>query len=144
MTEDPKISHIANRLKERRESDSPDQALIERVADAVDMRLAKHFQSQNELLMASIGRLIEELDGVRSGAAEHAFDKIASSDCPADISTVRVDPALIYKFTAEEIGKTLGLTATQVGTLLGSRGLNWADDPVYQEVDRFRPGRQRF
>ncbi len=64
--------------------------------------------------------------------------------CGADLPTMEVDAAIIYKYTADEIGTELGLTGSQVGTLLGPRGLAWAGNPAYQEVDRYKKGRQKF
>ena len=144
MTEESNITHLTDRLRARQEKSDPEQLLVERLAEAVDMKLAQHFQSQNQLLITSIGRLITELDGVRSGKAEHAFAKIAPPDCAAELPTVAVDSAIIFTHTAAEIGEMLGLNANQVGTLLGPRGLKWAGNPLYQEVDRYKPGRQRF
>ena len=52
--------------------------------------------------------------------------------------------SLHYPHTAAEIGETLGLTAHEVGNLLGHNGLNWAGDPAYQEMGRHKAGRQKF
>jgi hypothetical protein len=142
MSDDKKISHIADHLSKN----SSEEALVERVADAVDMRIAKHFQQQNQILTRSISRLIGELDGVRTGKAEKAFARVAAAGDQVDdlLPKIEADSALHYPHTAEEVGKILGLSANEVGTLLGEKGMNWAGNPDYQEMSRYKPGRQKF
>lgn len=139
-----KVSHLADRRRAKAQCEDLDQAMVDKIADALDIRVARHFQHQNDILLTSIKTLVGELDGVRSGKAEHAFAKVASPGCEADLPTMGVDAAIIYKHTADEIGAELGLTASQVGTLLGPGGLGWAGNPAYQEVDRYKKGRQKF
>ncbi|HEY1506573.1 MAG TPA: hypothetical protein VGF92_19880 [Stellaceae bacterium] len=141
MSEDKKISHIADH---RPKVDGED-GLVERIAEALDMKLAQHFQQQNKVLMKSIGRLVGELDGVRTGKADKAFARVAAADQEADdLPRVEADSALQYPYTAEEIGDLLGLSHHEVGILLGEKGLNWAGNADYQEMSRYKPGRQKF
>ena len=78
------MSEEDSRLRHLRPRKDPDEALIDRITDSIDLRMSKHFQEQthilkqqNELLKTSVQRLIEEVDGVRTGRALEAFAKVA-------------------------------------------------------------------
>lgn len=136
------ISHI--NAHKRKTAATSEEELAERIAAKVDARVAKHFQEQNEMLRNSISRLIRELDGVRRGEVDHAFAKVALPDDEAHLPTVEVDASLLYPYSAEDIARQLDLTSVEVGTLLGPNGLDWAGNPRYQEMDRWKQGRTRF
>lgn len=142
MSDKGNISH----LPQREMSSDPEEALADRIAEKLDMRLAKHFQEQNKQLHTAIERLLGEVDGVRNGTKEDAFARVAPANIGAEcnLPSIQTDVALHYPHTGESIGSLLGLTPAEVGTLLGHKGLNWADDPDYQEMTRFRLGRTRF
>jgi hypothetical protein len=145
--EDTNLHH----LQPRRTATDPDEQLIQRITESVDLSISRHFQEQNDLLRKqndllqnSVQRLIQEVDGVRSGRAEEAFAKVAAVNSNADLPTIEADVCLLYPHTATEIGQIIGLSSHEVGTLLGSHGLNWAGDPTYQEMVRHKDGRQKF
>ena len=132
---------------------------IEAVLEEVDLRIAKHFRQQAEAqrqsnqelaarlerLTNGIERLFAELDGVRTGRKEEAFARIGTSDASPDLPTVGpVETSLIYTLTSKQIGAALGFHASEIGQLLGPRGLRWAGDGAYQEVGRWQHGHMRY
>lgn len=127
MTTEDKISHLGQRGRQR--PAASEEELAERIAEKIDVRMSRHFQEQNELLKRSVCRLVEELDGVRRGESDHAFAKIAPIDSDAALPTIEVDASILYPHSGEEIGRMFGLTAAEVGTLLGQHGLDWAGNP---------------
>lgn len=141
------ISHLADKKNSKLNQlpqNSGNDSLVERIGEMLDSRLAAHFQEQNDMLKTSVGKLIQELDGVRRGEADSAFARVADPGCTPDLPTVAVDSSVLYPHSAAEIGEILGLSANEVGTLLGTRGLGWVDNPKYMECDRYKPGRTRF
>lgn len=123
---------------------------IEERVRQVESSIASHFREQNELLrlaneaMASrlerltngIETLVSEMHGVRTGKKEEAFARVAGLDCKPDLPTVSAEAALVYTLTASQIGEELGFHASQIGLLLGSKGLRWAGNGDYQEIGR--------
>ena len=85
---------------------------------------------------------VGEMKGVRTGKKEEAFARVGASDASPDLPTVSAEAALIYTQTAGEIGKILNFHATQIGLLLGSRGLGWAGNGDYQEPGRHKKDTQ--
>ncbi len=106
----------------------------------------KALHEKVDRLTNGIHRLVEEMHGVRTGTRTEAFARVGGTDCSTDLPTVKPDPALIYPYTASEISEALGtFNASEIGLLLGPRGLKWADNPDYQEITRRkRASQQRF
>ncbi|MBS7452572.1 hypothetical protein KHP60_09510 [Microvirga sp. 3-52] len=116
----------------------------------VELTIADHFREQNEILRAhnqdqmeqikrlttGIERLVGEMHGLRTGKQEEAFARVAASDASADLPTVSAEAALIYVHTAKQIGEQLGFHPSQIGSLLGAKGLKWAGNGDYQEIGR--------
>lgn len=164
--DDGKVAHIAD-FRPKAEADP-----VEEVLRAVDLRLAKHFQQQNEVilgrneiivaqnnrletlnqqlsdkvsrLLTGMEALLGEVDAVRTGKSDEAFARVARHDEEADLPTIEADAAILYPYTSGEIGAVLGFGATQIGLLLGAQGLKWAGDSAYQEIGRWKDGRQRY
>ena len=146
------VIHLQKRAKSK--------SLREQISEDISLSIAAHFREQNEVvratnnqlsaqvqrLMTGIDRLIGEMDGVRTGKKEEAFARVGSLDESVDLPTVAAEAALLYTFTAAEIGTQLdGLRASQVGLLLSKKGLNWAGDGDYQELSRHKkPSQTRF
>lgn len=118
-----------------------------------------HFREQAETLrknnedlsnkmqrvLSGMERLIGEMEGVRTGRKDDAFARIGPCDSSPDLPTIGGEAALYYTFTAKDIGEKLGFHASQIGTLLGPRGLKWAGNGDYQEIGRStRPGVPKF
>ena len=58
---------------------------------------------------------------------------------PADLPTVGGEAALFYTLTAADVAEALGgFRASEVGVLLGARGLRWAGNSDYQELARHK------
>ena len=139
----------------------------------VERDIVSHFREQNEMLLAhreeqrerireqgeslrqhgemverltrGVERLVEEMHGVRTGRKEEAFARIGGMDASSDLPTVSSDSAVHYIHTAGSIGLELGFRASEIGTLLGARGLGWAGDGDYQETGRkVGPGATKF
>jgi hypothetical protein len=101
--------------------------------------------SKIDRLTNGIDRLVSEMHGIRTGEKDEAFARVGGFGCTADLPSVKPDAALIYSLTATAIGLQLGFRASEVGVLLGKRGLGWADNADYQEVTRrTRPSSQRY
>ncbi len=126
------------------------KTLQERVKEQVESSVAAHFREQNELLQANnkdladrlqrlttgIECLIGEMHGVRTGKKEEAFARIAGLDASPDLPTVSAEAALVYTLTASQIGEQLGFHPTQIGLLLGAKGVRWVGNGDYQEIGR--------
>ncbi|TXM96550.1 hypothetical protein FV242_33455, partial [Methylobacterium sp. WL64] len=74
-------------------------------------------------LSRGVELLVTELQGVRTGKREEAFARVGDSGCSPDLPTVSAEAALVYTHTARTIGDELGFNASQIGMLLGSKGL---------------------
>ena len=136
------VFHLPRRRVERSESE-------ERMLE-MELVVSGHFREQNELLRNNnkelkeqlqrltngVERLVEEMHGVRTGLKEKAFARICGKDGSPDLPTVRGEAALWYIHTAATIGGELGFHSSQIGLLLGSKGLNWAGNGDYQEIGR--------
>ncbi|MGA0607974.1 hypothetical protein ACO2Q0_18445 [Phenylobacterium sp. VNQ135] len=123
---------------------------IEERVRQVESSIQNHFREQNDILreaneaMASrlerltngIETLVAEMHGVRTGKKEEAFARVAGLDCKPDLPTVSAEAALVYTLTASQIGEELGFHASQIGLLLGAKGLGWAGNGDYQEIGR--------
>jgi hypothetical protein len=133
------------------------KSLRERVAEEVELSIAEHFREQNQLLRdlnqllsdkvqrltTGVEHLVEEMHGVRTGKKEEAFARIGPVGAPPDLPTVSADAAVIYTHSAEDIGKELGFQASEIGMLLGARGLCWAGNGDYQELGRHKKKSQQ-
>ncbi|MRI56547.1 hypothetical protein D8770_21665 [Methylobacterium sp. DB1607] len=130
----------------------------------VGLAIADQFREQNEILRAEhreqsgrireqgerlreqgemiqrltkgVERLVDELHGVRTGKAEEAFARVGGADASPDLPTVSAEASLVYTCTAKSIGAELGFNASQIGTLLGAKGLRWAGNGAFQELGR--------
>jgi hypothetical protein len=135
------------------------RSLEERVKHEVENVVAAQFREQNELLRASnkdlsdrlqrltngVELLVAEMQGVRTGKKEEAFARIAGLDCDPDLPTVCAEAALYYTLTAADIGERLGFHSSQIGLLLGPKGIGWAGNGDYQEISRNkRPSASKF
>lgn len=124
-----------------------------------EMKIAEHFRAQNEILHANnkeqgeriqrltvgVERLVAEMHGVRTGTQEQAFARVGGMNCDPDLPTVSAEAALFYTYTAKQIGSELGFHSSQIGMLLGPRGLKWAGNGDYQEIGRSTsPGHSKF
>ncbi|GJD77411.1 hypothetical protein NBEOAGPD_0615 [Methylobacterium gregans] len=137
---------------------------MEEFARDVGETIAAHFREQNEILRAErqeqdarvreqgerlqrqgemierltrgVELLVTELHGLRTGKAEEAFARVAGSGASPDLPTVSAEAAVIYTCTAASIGRQLGFRASEIGVLLGAKGLRWAGDGAYQELGR--------
>lgn len=136
------VLHLPRRRVERSNSE-------ERMLE-MELAVASHFRDQNEILRSNnrelkeqlqrltngVERLVGEMHGVRTGTKERAFARICGKDGSPDLPTVRGEAALWYTHTASTIGRELGFHSSQIGLLLGSKGLNWAGNGDYQEIGR--------
>ncbi len=101
--------------------------------------------SKIDRLTNGIDRLVSEMHGIRTGEKDEAFARVGGFGCAVDLPTVKPDAALVYPLSAADIGEELGFSPSEVGTLLGRRGLGWADNADFQEVTRRkRPSSQRY
>ncbi len=131
----------------------------ERMLREMELSLASHFREQNELLQAnnrelsdklqlltnSVERLVHEMDGVRTGRSEEAFAESVAASATPDLPTVSAEAALFYIYTAGQIGGQLGFHCSQIGLLLGPKGLKWAGEGTYQEIGRTtNPSHSKF
>ena len=66
------------------------------------------------------------MHGVRTGKADEAFARVGGEDAAPDLPTVSAEAAVIYTCTAGSIGRKLDFRASEIGTLLGAKGLRWA------------------
>lgn len=142
-----------------------DQATHDEIVNSLNQLLAEHYRSQKVLLEAKVGellsanaalsakvdrlmagtsRLLEEMNGVRTGTKDEAFAKVIGDDGGADLPKIQADQAIFYPYTSEDIGSVLGFSATEIGQLLGQMGLRWAGNGEYQEMSRWKIGRTRF
>jgi hypothetical protein len=126
------------------------KSIKEEVLQEVELSLASHFREQNEILLESnrdlsekmqrlttgIEHLVAEMHGVRTGRKEEAFARIGSVGASPDLPTVSGEAALIYIYTAGQIGEQLGFHCSQIGLLLSARGLGWVGNGDYQEIGR--------
>jgi hypothetical protein len=132
----------------------------------MELRIAGHFREEAERLAeqnkslidsprdmhakvdrltSGLERLVGEMHGIRTGKRMEAFARVGAVDMKVDLQTVRSVPAGIYTVTAKDVGEELGFRPSEIGLLLGSRGLRWADNSDYQEtIRRKRPTQQRF
>jgi hypothetical protein len=154
---DGNIHHLPGRRKPRSSADE--------IREIIDLSLTAHFREQNDILREMNGRLTEtngkliekvqqlaigvqrlvnEMDGVRSGDKDEAFARVAATDACADLPTIQADVANIYSLTSTKIGATLGFGHHQIGHLLGPTGLKWAGDGDYQETTRWEEGHPRY
>jgi hypothetical protein len=108
-------------------------------------------QSNRELgekiqrLTNGVERLVSEMHGVRTGRNDEAFARIGAVDATPDLPTVSGEAALFYIFTASQIGEQLGFHASQIGFLLGVKGLKWAGDGTFQEIGRAtKPSQSKY
>lgn len=143
------IIHLPKRRKHR--------SSHEELKEHVDLSIAKHFREQNIFLLemnksileenrsilgkvqrltAGIERLLGEMHGMRTGKKSEAFARVGGTDAPPDLPTVSAEAAVIYTLTAKDIGQELGFHPSQIGSLLGAKGLNWAGNGDYQEINR--------
>ena len=143
------IVHLAGRRRQK--------SISEQVAEGVELTISSHFREQNELLRtmncdlgakvqrltAGIEQLVNEMHGVRTGKKDEAFARVGPSGASPDLPTVAAEAALIYTLTSGEIGKELGFRASEIGTLLGDRGLGWAGNGDYQELGRHKKKTQQ-
>ena len=95
-------------------------------------------------LLNGMDRLLGEVDAVRSGQQDEAFARVARHDEDADLPTIQADVAVLYPYTSGDIGERLGFRASQVGMLLGAQGLGWGGRGEYEEMTRWKKGRQRY
>lgn len=137
---------------------------MEGLRRGVGETLAAHFREQNQILRAErqeqsarvqeqgerlqrqgemierltrgVELLVTELHGLRTGKADEAFARVAGSGASPDLPTVSAEAAVIYTCTAASIGRHLGFRASEIGVLLGAKGLRWAGDGAYQELGR--------
>ena len=151
-TPGPDTSNVI--LMPRRKTPSRNEAIVEEL----DLRLAGYFREQAESfqkmnadlnaqvkrIMFGLERLLGEVEGVRTGQKEEAFARVTGSDGLPDLPTVSADAALVYTLTSAKIGVILGFTATEIGALLGPKGLGWADNGDYQEVGRWQKGHTKY
>lgn len=133
------------------------KTLREQVSEEVELTIAGHFREQNQLLRdmnqaltekvqrltAGVEHLVEEMHGVRTGKKEEAFARVGPAGASADLPTVSAEAAVIYTYSAEEIGNELGFRASEIGVLLGPRGLGWAGNGDYQELARHKKQSQQ-
>lgn len=119
------------------------KALLER-QNALLERQNVRLEEKVSRLLVGMDRLLGEVDAVRNGQQDEAFARIARHDEAADLPTIQADAAVIYPYTSGDIGEQLGLSATQIGTLLGRQGLGWGGKGEYEETTRWKPGRQRY
>ncbi len=149
------LHHLpVSRLAHRKRHDQSTIAIQSHFREVIEGQREQHRllpDSQKALhekvdrLTNGIHRLVEEMHGVRTGKRTEAFARVGGADCSTDLPTVKPDPSLVYPHTAGEIGETLGFKASEIGLLLGPRGLKWADHPDYQETTRRkRASQQRF
>jgi hypothetical protein len=125
----------------------------------MELTIAAHFREQNEILRShnqeqneriqrltnGIECLVAEMQGVRTGQREEAFARVGGVDTDPDLPTVSAESALFYIYTAKQIGEQLGLHSSQVGSLLGPRGLRWAGNGDHQEIGRTtNPNHSKF
>lgn len=87
-------------------------------------------------LTKGVEQLVGEMHGVRTGRAEEAFARVGGADASPDLPTVAAEASLIYTCTAKSIGLELGFQASQIGALLGAKGLRWVGNGAYQEMGR--------
>ena len=137
-----KIIHLPKRRGRKSER--------ELMVQEIELSMTAHFHEQNEMLRASnqsladqvkrltlgVERLVEEMHGVRTGKKTEAFARVGGSDAAPDLPTVSAEAALVYTLTSADIGTELGFHSSQIGLLLSSRGLKWADNGDYQEIGR--------
>lgn len=116
----------------------------------MELSIAAHFSEQNQLLRQNnkdltdqiqrltngVENLAQQMDGVRTGKKDEAFARVAGIDARPDLPTVGGEAALYYIYTAKQIGNILGFQASQIGLLLGAKGLGWAGNGDYQEIGR--------
>ncbi|MGD0433575.1 MAG: hypothetical protein ABSA58_21045 [Acetobacteraceae bacterium] len=133
------------------------KSLREQVSEEVELSIAGHIREQNQLLRdlnqllsdkvqrltTGVEHLVEEMHGVRTGKKEEAFARVGPAGAPPDLPTVSAEAAVIYTHSAEDIGKELGFRASEIGVLLGSRGLCWAGNGDYQELGRHKKKSQQ-
>jgi hypothetical protein len=101
----------------------------------MELSISAHFREQNELLRKNnteltdriqrltngVESLVLEMNGVRTGKKEEAFARVANVDSSPDLPSVSAEAALIYIFTAKQIGEKLGFHCSQIGLLLVDR-----------------------
>ncbi|CAN5271844.1 hypothetical protein BH10PSE8_BH10PSE8_01400 [soil metagenome] len=142
----------------------PKRSAAEELFHEQELKIADQFRCQNELLQANgreqnerlkeqsdqlreqgerinrltngVERLVAEMHGVRTGKQTEAFARVGGPNCSPDLPTVSGEAAFYYTFTATKIGDELGFHSSQIGALLGPRGLNWAGNGDYQEIGR--------
>lgn len=116
----------------------------------IETTIANHFREQNQILRdnnkelsdqirrltTGVESLVREMHGVRTGAKEEAFARVTGVGAAPDLPTVSAEAALIYIYTAKQIGEMLGFHCSQIGFLLSARGLNWVGNGDYQEIGR--------
>ncbi|MFC3125089.1 hypothetical protein ACFOD4_08460 [Pseudoroseomonas globiformis] len=132
---------------------------VDAAVQEVELRIVAHFREQNDLLRqmnanlsaqvqrltSGIERLLGEVSDVRTGRKEEAFAKVGPADASPDLPTVgAVDAALLYTMTSAKIGVALDFNATEIGHLLGPKGLKWSGDSTYQEVGRWEAGHMKY
>ncbi|MCI9881830.1 MULTISPECIES: hypothetical protein [Methylobacterium] len=99
----------------------------------------ERLQRQGELierLTRGVELLVTEMHGVRTGKAEEAFARVGGEGAAPDLPTVSAESAVVYICTAGSIGRKLDFRASEIGTLLGAKGLRWAGNGAYQELGR--------
>lgn len=142
---------IASQFREQndmlRESNRDQAARIREQGERLQDQ-GERLKEQGEMvrrLTRGVELLVSELQGVRTGKREEAFARVGDSGCAPDLPTVSAEAALVYTHTARTIGDELGFSASQVGTLLGAKGLGWAGNGDHQEMGRpTGPGQSKF
>ncbi|WP_437871021.1 hypothetical protein ACSD7O_17470 [Methylorubrum extorquens] len=142
---------IASQFREQndllRESNREQAARIREQGERLQDQ-GERLKEQGEMvrrLTRGVELLVGELQGVRTGQREEAFARVGDSGCSPDLPTVSAEAALVYTHTARTIGDELGFGATQVGILLGAKGLRWAGNGDFQEMGRpTGPGQSKF
>jgi hypothetical protein len=133
------------------------KSVQERVAEEFELAIASHFREQNKLLREmnqllsekvqrltiGVEHLVDEMHGVRTGKKDEAFARVGPAEASVDLPTVSAESALIYTLSAGDIGNELGFRASEIGLLLGVRGLGWAGNGDYQELGRHKKQSQQ-
>ena len=95
-------------------------------------------------LLVGVGRLLDEMNGVRTGDKEEAFARVTGDDEALELPKVQADVALLYPLTSGDIGTRLGFSPQEIGQLLGAKGLSWVGNGDFEELSRWKPGRTRY
>lgn len=148
MSADDGVVHLADhRPKPTQEEDLSDWKVAATHMMAQNRELLAKISSQEgkiDRLLRGVEMLTSAMHDFRTGKTDGAYARVARHDEDPDLLRAKADFALEYPYTAAEIGEALKLNGSQVGLLLGDKGLKWAGNPDYQEMARYKVGRQRF